>query len=321
MAVMQIVAGFVLLGLGGDILVRGAVAVAARLGVSTLFIGLVLVGFGTSVPELATSLNAALEGSPGIAIGNVVGSNITNILLILGITAVFADVTCEKGVFKRDAPVLAIATFVFAYLAAEGTLGRTTGLCYIVVLGIYIWASYRSEIRGQSAVAELHEREAALMPPPAESLVLGLGLTFCGIVGILFGASLIVAGSVTLATLFSVPETVIGLTIVAFGTSLPELAASISAVRRKETDLAYGNIIGSNIFNILAIIGVTAAVSPMSIPENIVRYDVWMMSGATVLLFWFAFTGSRISRSEGSVFLLLYAAYVAFLGVRSVGAL
>ena len=317
MAIFQIIAGFVLLGIGGDVLVRGAVGVAGRLGVSTLFIGLVLVGFGTSVPELATSINASVSGSPGIAIGNVVGSNIANILLILGVTATITTVTCSRASFKRDAPVLALATLLCTFLALSGTFGRVTGLISLCALFGYIFYTYKTESRSHDKQAEVHERQSELVEPPTSGLVAGLLLTLAGIVGVMAGAVLIVNGSVSVARLFNVPETVIGLTIVAFGTSLPELAASISAARKKQTDLAYGNIIGSNLFNILGILGASAVVAPMRIPPNLVKFDVWIMCGATALLFFFAWTGRSLSRKEGIVFLAGYVGYLVFLGVRS----
>ncbi len=292
---------------------------AERFGVSTLFIGLVLVGFGTSVPELATSVNASVSGSPAIALGNVIGSNIANIWLILGVTASIAVVRCDRAAFKRDIPILSIATLTFVILALTGAISRYWGLGFLAILAVYIAWSYRTEKQRKDAAAQLHEREAELITAPSNSLVIAVILFLGGVFAVLFGASLIVSGSITAARLFHVPETVIGLTIVAIGTSLPELAASITAARKKQTDLAYGNIIGSNIFNTLGISGAAAVAAPVAVPENVITFDLWVLIAATGLLIWFAYTGARISRWEGVVFLGLYLSYIALLFYRAVG--
>jgi cation:H+ antiporter len=298
---VSLLGGLALLLVGGDLLVRGAVAVAGRLGVSPMVIGLTLVGFGTSMPELMASLQAALAGSPGVAVGNVVGSNIANILLILGAAAVIAPLAVAKAGFKRDGIALIGATAVFVAVAATGQIGRGMGaVLVLLLLGYTIWA-YRS---GQVAADE----DVAI---PGLGLPAGLGLAALGIGGVIWGADLLVDGAITLAATAGVSEAVIGLTLVAIGTSLPELATSVTAALKRQGDLALGNIIGSNIFNILGIAGVTAIVTPLNIPDQIMTRDMWIMAAATVLMVGAAVTGWRISRAEGGVFLALYAAFLA----------
>jgi cation:H+ antiporter len=309
--------GIVLLGLGGDVLVRGAVGIAEHLQVSPLFTGLVLVGFGTSTPELATSLNAAMQGSAGIAVGNVVGSNIANILLILGLTAVILPIPADPKAFKRDAPMLAIATL--ACLAAVETdyLGRLAGAVFLLLLGVYLAYTYRTEKIQQDASAMLHVQEGRLRSPASRSVWLSAGLAAAGLAAILAGADWLVTSCIQIAGALGIADSVIGLTVVAVGTSLPELATSVAAACKRETDIALGNIIGSNIFNILGILGVTALAVPLAIPQNVVEFDVWVLLAVTGLLLYFALTNARIERVEGAIFLLLYCAYLGLLAVRA----
>jgi cation:H+ antiporter len=311
--------GLGLLGVGGDMLVRGAVNVAEWLRVSPLFTGLVIVGFGTSTPELATSLDAALQGSPTIAVANVLGSNIANSLLILGLTAVLLPIPAEPASFRRDAPVLALATVACVAVALTGSMGRATGLAFVLALLAYVFYTYRTESRRQDASAQRHVQAGALLHVPLRRIGAGIALALAGLVAVLAGADLLVTASIAIARTVGIPETIIGLTVVAVGTSLPELATSIVAAFKRQTDIALGNIIGSNIFNILGILGTTAMVAPLTIPGRLVAYDVWVLLGVTVLLLTFAMTRARITRVEGVVFLVLYAGYLAFLTVRAAG--
>lgn len=320
-ASLQILLGLMCLGLGGDALVRGAVGIAQKLKISPLVTGLVLVGFGTSTPELATSVNAVINGAPGIAVGNVIGSNVANVLLILGVTAAIYPIATQPAVFKRDAPVLAIATLVFVALAFQGEFGRLSGVAFVTLLLAYIGFTYVTDRKAQDAQAEIHIAEAGLIAPAAKTLWISTLIAVAGVALVILGANTIVAGSVSIARIFGISEAIIGLTIVAIGTSLPELAASVAAAFRKQTDIALGNIIGSNIFNILAIIGVTSLIKPIAIPQNVVSYDLWILLIATALLFLAAFTDARLSRREGVVFLGLYVAYIVFLSVRATGAM
>lgn len=318
MAWLAILAGFACLAVGGDALVRGAVGAAERMKISPLVTGLVLVGFGTSTPELVTSLSAVFQGSDGIAIGNVVGSNIANILLILGVTAAIASIKADPKAFKRDAPMLTVATAACVFFALNGEFERATGLVFVALLIGYIVFTYLKERETYDRQAQAHAQAAALVEPRPRALWLSIVIAVAGVALVILGANWMVSGSIVIARALGVTETVIGLTIVAIGTSLPELAACVAAAMRRQTDIAFGNIIGSNIFNTLGIVGVTAAVAPISVPPNVLTYDLWILVAATALLLYFAFTDARISRREGAVFLVLYVAYLAFLVWREV---
>ncbi len=314
--------GLLLLGFGGDLLVRGAVGIADSLRVSPLFTGLVLVGFGTSMPELATSIGAVMRASHGIAVGNVIGSNLANILLILGLTAVIRPIPADPRSFRRDAPMLALATFAVLLFALTGFFSRATGGVLLLMLGGYLFYTYRTERVRPDASAALHALEGSLLVKvPSRPVWLSLLLAAAGLAAILTGADLLVNASIEVAHKLGVPDIVIGLTVVAVGTSLPELATSIVAAIRGETDIALGNVIGSNLFNILGILGLTAVVHPISVPRSVVAYDVWILVAVTGLLLYFAFSNARIGRWEGLTFLALYAVYLGFMGARALGML
>jgi cation:H+ antiporter len=304
MDVLYIAMGLVLLMSGGELLVRGSVGLARRFGVSPLLIGLTLVGFGTSTPELITSLQAALVGSPGIAVGNVVGSNIANILLILGLAAAIAPIACQPAAFYRDGSALAVATLACTAVALGGTLGRAAGAAFVVLLVAYVVFTYRRERHAPDAAAAMHIHEADLAEPAPKAPLLALVFALGGIALTIFGARLLVAGAIELAAGAGVSEAVIGLTVVAVGTSLPELATSITATLRRQSDIAVGNIVGSNIYNILGILGVTAVVQPLSMPPEILSLDLWVMVGVTALLILFVVTGWRLSVSRALCFSL-----------------
>jgi len=314
---LLIAGGLVLLAIGGDVLVRGAVGTASKLGVSPLLIGLVLVGFGTSMPELTTSVQAALSGSPGIAVGNVVGSNIANILLILGAAALIAPITVARGVLKRDGSFLALSQIVLAVALFLTPVGRTSGGLLFAGLIAYIGLSYWLDQRSKGPEARLHSAEAESVAPPKGGLLTSLLLLAAGIAGVVFGAKLLVTGAISIAEGFGISDAVIGLTVVAIGTSLPELAASIAAALKRQGDIALGNVIGSNIFNALGILGATAIIQPIDVPASILGSDVWIMLGAAALLFLVAATGRRVGRMEGVGLLALYAAYTGWLAYGS----
>jgi cation:H+ antiporter len=316
---LPLLGGLFLLIAGGELLVRGAVGVAERLGVSPLVIGLTLVGFGTSTPELVTSVQAALAGSPGIAYGNVVGSNIANVLLILGIAALIAPIAVASSALKRDGVVMLAAAIAFAALALTVPLGRTVGLIFIAGLVSYIVLAFRQERTagaGHGAVAEkaraLEQVDPALAPgaTPGPSLWVGLGLAVLGLGLVVLGGKFLVDGAISLARGFGISETVIGLTIVALGTSMPELVTSVVAGLKKQGDVAFGNIVGSNIYNVLGIAGFTAAIAPGAVPAEIARFDAPVMVAVSVVLLLVAYTGLRVSRREGLALLLGYGAYV-----------
>jgi len=304
---LQLILGFALLVAGGEALVRGAVSVASKFGVSPLLIGLTLVGFGTSAPELVTSLQAAWSGSPGIAVGNVVGSNVANILLILGVAAVIAPMTIDVTSFRRDGAALALATVLAVGVILFGTLDRWMGGVLVAALITYIWVAYRTDV-----VAPPPQDAGGAIPAPT-SVWPALALAVGGIVVTILGARLTVDAAVTLALLWGMSETVVGLTVVAIGTSLPELVTSVMAALRRESGLAFGNVVGSNIYNILGIMGVTALVHPIPIPAQIAQLDVWVMVAATGALIVAVLAWQRIGRGAGLVFLGAYAAYTAWL--------
>ncbi|WP_340119712.1 calcium/sodium antiporter [Pelagibius sp. 7325] len=314
MTYLQLVAGLALLLVCGDLFVRGAVGVAERLKISPLVIGLTLVGFGTSLPELVASLEAARLGSPGIAVGNVVGSNIANILLILGIAALITPIAVAPGTFRLNGPVLVGASLLSVLLFSLGEIGRWAGFVFVVLLLGYTLTAYWSERRGlkDEAISRLAEEVEAL-PPRHGSWALYLGLTVGGLLGIVVGANLLIDGAVSLARSLGISETIIGLTIVAVGTSLPELATSVIAAFKRHGDVALGNVVGSNIFNLLGILGVTALYRPIAVPDEILDFDCWVMLAATALVIVFALTRAKIERWEGAALLGGYGAYLAVL--------
>jgi cation:H+ antiporter len=310
---MNIVLGLVLLLVGGELLVRGAVASAKALGVSPLLIGLTLVGFGTSTPELVTSVTAALNGSPGIAVGNVVGSNIANILFILGLSAVIYPMAVNPKGFKRDALMVSAAALACLGVVLYGRMGMLIGFAFIASLLAYVVFVYLQEKRApdEAAVVAEHRAEDARKGPG--SMALSLAMAVGGIAVTIFGAGYLVDGSIALAKDLGVSDTIIGLTIVAVGTSMPELVTSVMAALRKHADVAYGNIVGSNIFNVLFILGTTSIIQPIDIPRQIATFDIWVMLAATALLVYFARTGAKLQRWEGWVFIAAYVGYTGYL--------
>lgn len=307
MTILMLLAGLVLLLVGGEVLVRGASAIAERLGMSSFVVGVVVVGFGTSTPELVTSVEAALVGSPGIAVGNIVGSNIANILLILGLAAAVSPIAVQRATLRRDGMVALVAAVACVGLALVGGIDRLTGALLVAGLVAYLYVT----IRHPNCPTVPAEEDAAPLPRLPVALALSVG----GLAVVMLGADLLVTSAIELARRSGVSESVIWLTIVAVGTSLPELATSMIAAYRKQADIAFGNILGSNIYNVLGILGVTALVEPMAIPADIADSDVWIMVAATLLLLVFATTGRRICRMEGVGFLALYGGYIGWMAV------
>lgn len=310
---LYVVAGLVGLVVGGDLLVRGAVSIARALRVSPMVIGLTLVGFGTSTPELVTSINAALAGSPGIAMGNVVGSNICNILLILGIGAMVAPIAVQREALRRDGSVLAVATLLCVAAVLWGVVGRMSGTVLLVALACYLGVTLWMESRRHSVAAEVYEAEADLARPIGRGQALSALAFVGGLVLTLIAARYLVQGAVGLAAAFGLSEAVIGLTIVAVGTSMPELVTSVIAARKGQGDVAFGNVLGSNIFNILGILGATALVRPLAVPPEIILFDIWVMLAATLLMFVVARIGWDITRRDGALLLGGYGAYLGWL--------
>lgn len=302
--------GVVLLTGGGELLIRGAMSAARRANVSPLLAGLVIVGFGTSSPELVVSIDAALQNQPDIAIGNVVGSNIGNILLILGVCALVRPLAVTPSALSRDGLVVVGASVLFVVLVGGSALNRLDALLFMTgLVGYLVWA-YRTESRQGGAVAEVHAAEADEL----KLVPLGVPATVASLVGglvlLVVGSRVLLTGAIGIAETAGIPEAVIGLTLVAVGTSLPEFAVSILAVLRGHTDVAVGNILGSNIFNLLGILGVSALLQPLPVATRVLEFDQWVMLGSAVLLLIFLYTGRRLSRLEGGTMLAIYIGYI-----------
>lgn len=298
--------GLALLFLGGDFLVRGAVVLAARLRISPLLIGLTVVGFGTSMPELLVSLNAALAGLPDIAIGNVVGSNTANILLILGLALVVAPLSSRLPGLRRDLLAMLASAALLALIAPSGVLRPWHGLLFLALLAAYL--TY-SAIRGRSQGATLPDTGTAL------TLWQMLGFIAAGLAALVFGADFLVQGATSLAVRIGVPDAVIGLTIVAVGTSLPELATSVAAALKRQPEIAVGNVVGSNIFNILGILGVTAVLAPIPVAPQMARFDIPVMLAVTLVIAALLAVAPRVPRLVGLALLAAYGWYCTVLFV------
>ena len=306
MSVLFVILGVVFLYVGGEFLVRNAVRLAARIGVSSLVIGLTVVAFGTSAPELAATLVSAFEGVPDIAIGNVIGSNVANVGLILGLTALVYPLQATLRFIRREIPAAVAVGALLIPVMAGGVLARTEGLLLLLLLGGYLWYLFRSDEKQLVEEIEQEAEEEAAM----WRLFLGVGI---GVALLVVGARLLVEGAVTIATALGVPERVIGLTLVAFGTSLPELASSLVAAVRREADLILGNIIGSNIFNVLAVLGATATIHPIPVDLAATWTDIAIMLAFSLVLLPMMTFGYKLGRRRGATLLVAYLAYIVVL--------
>lgn len=318
---LGLVVGLAVLVWSAGKFIEGAASVAKHLGMPMLLIGVLVVGFGTSAPEMVVSAMAALEGNPALALGNAIGSNIVNIALILGLTAVIAPIVVHSGIVKKELPLLLGISLLSGVLLLDGRLGMGEGLVLLAgFFGLIGW-SVMAALRGKKdtlATGVEAEIPAMALGTSVVWLVLGLGL-------LVISSRLLVWSAVGIAEAFGVSDLIIGLTIVAFGTSLPELAASLVAVQKKEHDLAIGNVVGSNMFNILAVIGIAAVLQPMEgIASEVLSRDWMVMMGLTLALFVFCYgrkgRQGRISRLEGAALLGVYVGYTLLLGL-SAGAL
>lgn len=308
--------GLLLLTAGADGLVRGATSLARRVGISPLVIGLTVVALATSLPELLVSLGAAFRGSPGVALGNVVGSNISNVGFILGAAAVIGPIGVKAQVIRFDAPILVGCSLAVIGVGLDGTLSRVDGLLLVGALIGYILFNIRlarREPKAEVLQAEFGEGLAQEHPPWQDALYLAAGLA-----GLLLGADLLVDGAVEVAASFGIPDAVVGLTIIAVGTSLPELATSVAAAYRGEGDIAIGNAVGSSIFNLLGILGTTVAIHPLD-AGSIGLADMLVMTGFAVLLLPLLRSDVTLSRREGALLLIAYAAYIGWTVAGAVG--
>lgn len=312
-----IAAGFLLLIFGGELLVRGAVGLAERLKVSAFVIGAVIIGFGSSTPELVTTIEAGLRGAPGIAIGNIVGSNIINILVVIGIAAVIAPIALSGKHVRLDTIIVCAASAFFVAICTVVELSPTIGVLFIITLAIYLTSAIRREmvatVQASGAIGSDGEGEGE-HPGSTEtnpSIVYTTASIVCGLAVVILGGHLVVGSAVALARDFNVSEAVIGLTVVAFGTSLPEIVTAVVAAFRRHADVALGNVLGSCVFNLLAIGGAVAIISPSNVPAEIVRFDNLVMLAATVLLLLAVSMSRHIGRPTGTLFLGGYVIYLA----------
>lgn len=325
MNVLLIVAGILALVAGGELLVRGAVNVALRFHISTLVVGMTVVSFGTSAPELLVSLEAMFEGHPGIAMGNVVGSNIANIALVLGITALIFPIEVSRNSYKIDWPVLMLSSlmvFGFLWMNYDGTMtgDYVTSINWIngiIMVTVLVSFSYFLIWMSRKKTKAAHAENGEVPELPESSMFKDVLFIIVGSVGLSYGAHLLVEGTVGLATVLGISDYVISVTVVAFGTSLPELMTSVVAAFKRHSDLSVGNLIGSNIFNILGILGITALFKTIPVSELVLRVDMWWVLGITLIVLPMMITRKRISKVEGFILFALYCAYVYFTVMRN----
>ena len=314
LVLLSLLVGLVLLYFGAEGLVRGSSSMALRLGVSPLLVGLTVVAFGTSAPEMMVSVKAAYLGQGDISVGNVVGSNICNIGLILGFCALLVPIRVASQIVRIDTPIMIGTTALAIALLYDGSLSRAEGIIFFLLLVIYVVFSIR--LAKRQAADPLAQEFSDEVKISKRGVVVDVGMVLGGLVMLVFGARFLVDAAIEIAKALGLSEAVIGLTIVAVGTSLPEFATSLLAAIKKESDIAVGNIVGSNIFNILGILGVSAMITPLG-SAGITSVDLAVMAAFALGLWVFAATGHRISRTEGLLMLVPYAGYVVWLVGRA----
>jgi len=310
-----VIVGLVLLVWSADRFVEGAAATARHFGMAPLLVGMLIIGFGTSAPEMVVSAFASLQGNPGLALGNAYGSNITNIALVLGLTALIAPITVGSQVLRREMPLLLLVTLFVAWQLWDYQITTFEAVALLLVFAVYIgwsiWQGTRNKDDVISAEFEESLQTAAAMPMSRAYLWLGVGLVL-----LVLSSRLLVWGAVDIASSLGVSDLVIGLTVVAIGTSLPELASAIAAARKNEHDLVIGNVLGSNMFNTLAVVGIAGSIEPIALESLVLSRDWVAMFGLTLLLGLFAFRlrkQNRINRIQGAILVLCYVAYTWFL--------
>lgn len=337
LSIAAIVVGLVLLVWSADRFVDGAVGVAQFFGMSTFLIGMIIVGFGTSAPEIVVSILSALNDTPQLALGNAYGSNIANIALILGVTALIIPVVVKKEAMKRDIPILMAMTVLTLFLLMDGNVSFVDGvvllLSFVAIMGFNIWSELRAKHKRKKN-AETDELDSEYSSKGPVSIVKSSLLLLVGLALLIVSSRMLVWGAINVAQALGVSDLLIGLTIVAVGTSLPELASSIAAARKGENDLAVGNVIGSNVFNTLVVVGIAAIISPINTADpEVMSRDLPIMSSLTLLLFLICFPFFKSKRAKasrkkeerfgfgrigGALFLSLYVAYLVLLGIQSV---
>jgi cation:H+ antiporter len=309
-SILLIIAGLFVLTVGAELLVRGGISIALRLGITPLVIGLTIVAFGTGSPEFIVSLEAAIKGSSGIALGNVIGSNIANLALVLGCAALIKPMAVKAEILRREMPVLMAVSAFLCIMMWDGVISRIDGILLTIgavayTVGAYVLSNTKEEKEVEAEFAEAVKPSGR--PPWADVLFILLGLG-----ALVFGANILVDGAIDIAQVIGLSEAVIGLTIVAIGTSLPELATSVVASYRDESDISFGNAIGSNVFNILAVLGVAAMISPIP-TEGIRSLDIGVFLGSVILLWAMLGRGYRLGRFEGIMLVMGYIIYIVTL--------
>lgn len=315
---IMVIAGLLMLVSGGELLIRGAMSAADKLKVSPFLSGLIIVGFGTSMPELIVSVNAVINNNPSIALGNIIGSNIGNIGLIIGVCGLIAPLSFQQSALKRDAIVMLGATLLLVVMGLFGAFSMLSGLLMISALFAYLGYTIYKEKHHNSSSHQLHKNEGKeLHKKPHKTwwviLAISLGLAF-----LIIGAQLFVDGATTIASSLGVSDALIGLTLVAIGTSLPEFTISLMAVLRKHMDVAVGNVVGSNIFNILGILGVSSLISPIPFDGRFAAFDQWALLAVTLMLALFLLFGHAIGKLKSILLLLFYMAYIT-VGYQAFG--
>ncbi len=315
LSILKLVIGFVLLVKGADLFVDGSSSLAKKFHIPSVVIGLTIVAFGTSAPELAVSMSAALKGSNDIAIGNVVGSNIFNTLVVLGASAAITPIVVEKGILKKDYPLSILATVLLAVLSLDilfgkdaMTLGRVDGVILLLCFAFFLYSTIKTALSGNGAT---EDEEIKNIPIWKSLLFIAIGLA-----GIVFGGDLSVEGAKDIARFFGLSEALIGLTIVACGTSLPELVTSVIAAKKGESDIAVGNVVGSNIFNIFLILGTSATIFPMNVSSSYV-FDMAVLVATMVIPFIVIAKKEKVSRTQGLIMIAAYVAYTVYLIIRA----
>ncbi len=313
MAYLEVLFGLVILIFAGDFLVRGAVALAKKMGVPTLVIGLTIVAFGTSAPELVVAIDAVIIGSPTLALGNVIGSNIANVLLVIGLPALIYPISCASPRMTRNLVIMLAATVIFILMgiASQGVYTAPQGIILLALLSLFlVYSALRAKAHPE-AIEPLEELNGICETPQSYgfSIILIVG----GLIGLVFGADLFVKGAIVIAREWKISEEVIGLTLVAVGTSLPELVTSIVAAVRRHHDVAVGNVIGSNLFNLLAVIGTSSLFGDIPVPESFMRVDMWVMLAASIALLPYCFYKQSVGRYSGIGFIAAYGLYMGYL--------
>jgi len=316
LAIAAVIGGLILLVWSADKFVEGAAGTAAHAGMPPLLIGMLIVGFGTSAPEMVVSALAALEGNPSLALGNAYGSNISNIALILGVVAVISPIAVNSTILKKELPILAVITLIAGYQLIDGNITRTDAWILIALLAVLMgWSIYAAMSGKGDVLGGEVETDLADHPLPLKKALFWLVV---GLILLVASSRLLVWGAVFIAQSLGVSDLIIGLTIVAIGTSLPELASSIAAVKKNEHDIAFGNVLGSNLFNTLGVVGIAGAISPMAVEPGVLQRDWGLMMALTLALFVMGFglwgRKGQITRSNGVGLLVVYVAYMAYLG-------